>query len=40
MPQIKIVDMAREFGSGSRSMFSRSLSKALEAELAQKYPNR
>ena len=33
MPEIKIVDMAREFGSGSRSMFSRSLSKALEAEL-------
>ena len=34
MPQIHIVDMAREFSNGSRSMFSRELTDALEAELA------
>ena len=33
MPEIQVVDMAREFGSGSRSMFSRSLSRALQQEL-------
>lgn len=34
MPQVKVVDMAREFGSGSRSMFSRELSHALREELS------
>ncbi len=34
MPEITIVDMAREFSSGSRSMFSSQLEQALEAELA------
>ena len=29
MPQITVVDMAREFGSGSRSMFSKQLTQAL-----------
>ena len=29
MPQIEVVDMAREFGSGHRSMFSRRLTQAL-----------
>ena len=29
MPEVRIVDMAREFGSGSRSMFSRELSEGL-----------
>ena len=33
MPQIIVIDMAREFSSGSRSMFSRQLARALEAEL-------
>ena len=34
MPAITVVDMAREFSSGSRSMFSKQLTQALEAELA------
>ncbi len=34
LPDVTVVDMAREFGSGSRSMFSRPLSRALEEELA------
>lgn len=29
MPQVKVVDMAREFGGGNRSMFSRELREAL-----------
>ena len=33
MPAIQVVDMAREFKGGSRSMFSRALSEALEEEL-------
>ena len=34
MPAIEVVDMAREFSGGSRSMFSKRLTTALEAELA------
>ena len=34
LPDIEVIDMAREFKSGSRSMFSRRLSTALEEELA------
>lgn len=34
MPLIRVVDMAREFGSGSRSMFSRELTRALHDELS------
>lgn len=34
MPQVTVVDMAREFSNGSRSMFSRVLTRALEAELS------
>ena len=34
MPQVTVVDMAAEFKGGSRSMFSRQLTEALEAELA------
>ena len=34
MPQVQVVDMAREFSGGSRSMFSRELSQALEHELS------
>ncbi len=34
LPQITVIDMAREFGQGSRSMFSRTLARALEEELA------
>jgi primosomal protein N' (replication factor Y) len=34
LPEVTVVDMAREFGSGSRSMFSRTLQTALERELA------
>ena len=34
MPEIEIVDMAKEFRGGARSMFSRALSTALETELA------
>ncbi len=33
MPPVRIVDMAREFGSGSRSMFSRDLQESLYAAL-------
>lgn len=33
MPEVSIVDMAREFGSGSRSMFARELSEALFSAL-------
>ncbi len=35
MPQIKVVDMAREFGGGNRSMFSRELKRALLETLAK-----
>ncbi|MDO4502936.1 MAG: primosomal protein N' [Coriobacteriia bacterium] len=34
MPRVDVVNMAAEFGSGHRSMFSRKLSQALQAELA------
>ena len=34
LPAVQVVDMAREFGGGSRSMFSRALSRALAEELA------
>lgn len=34
LPDIEIVDMAAEFGSGSRSMFSSRLSRALHDELS------
>ena len=34
LPAVEVVDMAREFSSGNRSMFSRALSAALEAELS------
>lgn len=34
MPTVRVVDMAAEFGSGSRSMFSYALSSALEKELS------
>ena len=34
MPDITVIDMAREFQGGSRSMFSKPLTRALEAELA------
>lgn len=34
LPQITVIDMAKEFGRGSRSMFSRTLANALEEELA------
>lgn len=34
MPEISVVDMTREFKSGSRSMFSRALTDALHEELA------
>ena len=33
MPEVTVVDMAREFKGGSRSMFSRQLATALEEEL-------
>ena len=33
MPPVRIIDMAREFGSGSRSMFSRTLQEELFAAL-------
>ena len=35
LPEVQVVDMAREFGSGSRSMFSRKLVDALQEELSQ-----
>lgn len=35
LPQVRVVDMAREFGSGSRSMFSQALVDALHRELSQ-----
>lgn len=34
LPKVTVVDMAREFSNGSRSMFSRVLTRALEEELA------
>lgn len=34
LPDVQVVDMAREFGDGSRSMFSRPLSQALAEALA------
>ncbi len=34
LPPIEVIDMAREFSDGSRSMFSRRLASALEAELS------
>lgn len=33
LPEVRVVDMAREFGSGHRSMFSRALQKELFATL-------
>ncbi|WP_165044428.1 primosomal protein N' [Adlercreutzia sp. ZJ138] len=33
LPEIDVIDMAKEFGSGSRSMFSGRLTRALAAEL-------
>lgn len=33
LPEVVVVDMAREFGSGSRSMFSHALARALGDEL-------
>lgn len=35
LPQIEVIDMASEFSSGARSMFSRRLVSALKEELAQ-----
>ena len=35
MPAIRVVDMAREFAEGSRSMFSAALTRALQEELSQ-----
>ena len=34
MPEIEVVDMAKEFKGGSRSMFSKRLASELEAELS------
>lgn len=34
LPAVQVVDMAVEFGGGSRSMFSRALSRALAEELS------
>ena len=34
LPQVEVVDMAHEFSSGSRSMFSRRLSDELQRELS------
>lgn len=34
LPQVNVIDMAAEFNSGSRSMFSRDLSRALIEELS------
>ena len=34
LPAVQVVDMAKEFGGGSRSMFSRALSRALAEELS------
>lgn len=34
LPEIIVVDMAKEFGGGSRSMFSYDLTRALQAELS------
>ncbi|HIS40240.1 MAG TPA: primosomal protein N' [Candidatus Aphodovivens avistercoris] len=34
LPAVQVVDMAREFGSGSRSMFSCALTAALQEELS------
>ena len=34
MPEVRVVDMAHEFGGGSRSMFSKALQAGLHAELA------
>ena len=36
LPRIEVVDLAREFGSGSRSMFSRDLARALHEVLASR----
>ncbi len=33
LPDVQVIDMAKEFGSGSRSMFSRELTAALREEL-------
>lgn len=35
LPQVEVVDMAKEFHGGSRSMFSGKLTRALEEELAR-----
>ena len=34
LPAVRVVDMAAEFGSGSRSMFSGALTRALQEELS------
>ena len=34
MPEVQVIDMAKEFRGGSRAMFSRALATALEEELA------
>lgn len=34
LPEVQVVDMAKEFSGGSRSMFALSLARALEEELA------
>ena len=34
MPEVTVIDMAKEFSGGSRSMFSKQLARALEEELA------
>ena len=34
MPTVTVVDMAKEFGSGSRSMFSKTLASGLQRELS------
>ncbi len=34
MPEVRVVDMAREFAEGSRSMFSAALMRALQEELS------
>ena len=35
LPRVEVIDMAKEFKGGSRSMFSRALADALHDELAQ-----
>lgn len=37
LPEVVVIDMAREFGSGSRSMFSHALTRALAEELEARH---